>query len=152
MNQNEQKNEDAAESSAKKLYTMSEVCERTGIPYETLKFWCNKGLVPNIKRSESNYRLFDANNIGWIESLKCLKRCGMSMEEMLRYKDLCMAGKTTIPERRKILEEKLKILEAEKEKIQSSIEFISWKKDLYDNIEKGNVPYKSYLLPEDGEE
>lgn len=151
MTQNEQENDGGLESSAKKLYTMSEVCERTGIPYETLKFWCNKGLVPNIKRSESNYRLFDSNNIGWIESLKCLKRCGMSIEEMLRYKDLCMEGKSTIPERRKILCEKLKILEAEKEKIQASIDYISWKNNFYDDVESGKTQYKSYLLPENGE-
>lgn len=94
-----------------------------------------------------------SNNIGWIESLKCLKRCGMSIEEMLRYKDLCMEGKSTIPERRKILCEKLKILEAEKEKIQAStsIDYISWKNNFYDDVESGKTQYKSYLLPENGE-
>lgn len=134
-----------------KLFTMSEVCERTGIPYETLKFWCNRGLIPNITRSEKNYRLFDENNIGWIGNLKCLKRCGMSIEEMLRYKDLCMQGKESIPERRQILAEKLKILEKEKEKIQASIDYISWKNGFYDDVENGKSPYKSYLLPEEDE-
>ncbi|MGN0739784.1 MAG: MerR family transcriptional regulator [Treponema sp.] len=129
-----------------KLYSMSETCEKTGLSYETLKFYCNKGLVPNVKRSESNYRLFDDNDIGWIQSLKCLKRCGMGVEEMLRYKDLCLEGRKTIPRRREILAEKLKILLAEKEKIQASIDFINWKCTLYNDIESGKVPYTSYLL------
>lgn len=151
-NQTENNCSKPLEMSEKKLFTMNEVCQKTGLPYETLKFYCNKGLVPNVKRSESNYRLFDANDIGWIESLKCLKRCRMSIEEMCRYKDLCMQGRSTIPERRTILAEKLQILESEKEKIQASIDFINWKRTLYDDIENGRVPYSSYLLKNPDEE
>lgn len=125
---------------------MKEACEKTDLSYETLKFYCNKGLVPNVKRSESNYRLFDENDIGWINSLKCLKRCGMGIDEMIRYKDLCLEGISTIPERRKILTEKLEILNAEKEKIQESIDYIEWKNTFYDDVESGKIPYTSYLL------
>ena len=32
------------------LYSMKQVCETTGLTYETLKFYCNQGLVPNVKR------------------------------------------------------------------------------------------------------
>lgn len=128
-----------------KLYSMNEVCGRTGLSYETLKFYCNKGLVPNVKRAENNYRVFDENDIGWIESLKCLKRCGMSIEEMQRYKDLCMEGVSSIPERRKILAEKLELLQKKKEEVQASIDFIGWKQQLYDDIESGRKPYVSYL-------
>lgn len=128
------------------LFTMKEACEKTDLSYETLKFYCNKGLVPNVKRSESNYRLFDENDIGWIESLKCLRRCGMGIDEMIRYKDLCLEGISTIPERRKILAEKLEILNAEKEKIQESIDYIEWKNTFYDDVESGKIPHTSYLL------
>lgn len=136
----------SAKTDEPKLHSMREVCQKTGFPYETLKFYCNKGLVPNLKRSESNYRLFDDNDIGWIESLKCLRRCGMGIEEMLRYKDLCMQGRKSIPERRKILAEKLDNLRKEQEKIQTSIDFILWKERLYADIESGKIPYKSFLL------
>lgn len=129
-----------------KVYPMKEVCRKTGLPYETLKFYCNKGLVPNVKRSESNYRLFDDNDIGWIESLKCLKKCGMGIDEMLHYTDLCMEGRKSIPERRRILAQKLELLKSEKEKIQASIDFILWKNQLYNDIEQHKVPYTSYLL------
>lgn len=140
------KHSDDTKNAEQKLYSMREVCKRTGFPYETLKFYCNKGLVPNLKRSEGNYRLFDENDIGWIESLKCLRRCGMSIEEMQRYKDLCMQGRKSIPERRKILAEKQENLRKEQEKIQASIDFILWKNNLYNDIESGKVPYKSFLL------
>lgn len=63
------------------LYTMKEVCDNVGMTYETLKFYCNKGLVPNIKRNENNHRVFDENDLKWISSLSCLKKCGMSIKE-----------------------------------------------------------------------
>lgn len=39
------------------MYQMKEACEKTGLTYETLKFYCNKGLVPNVKRDEKNRRI-----------------------------------------------------------------------------------------------
>ena len=41
------------------IYTMKDVCARTGLAYETLKFYCNQGLVPNVKRDWNNHRIFD---------------------------------------------------------------------------------------------
>ena len=32
------------------LLTMKQCCEATGMSYEALKFYCNEGLVPNVKR------------------------------------------------------------------------------------------------------
>ncbi len=32
------------------MYTMKEVCRETGMTDEGLKFYCNQGFVPNVKR------------------------------------------------------------------------------------------------------
>ena len=32
-----------------KLYTMKETCNLTNLTYDTLKYYCNEGLVPNVK-------------------------------------------------------------------------------------------------------
>ena len=40
------------------MYTMKQACEKTGLSYETLKFYCNQGLVPNVKRDGNNRRVF----------------------------------------------------------------------------------------------
>lgn len=47
----------------KELYSMKQVCEKTGFTYDTIKFYCNKGLVPNVKRDKNNYRVFDEKDI-----------------------------------------------------------------------------------------
>ena len=113
------------------LYTMKQTCDKTGLTYDTLKFYCNEGLIPNVKRDKNNYRMFDDNNIAWIKSLSCLKSCGMSITEMKEYLDLCLKGEKTIPQRQVILNEKLKELNHRIQEIQDSIDYIHWKQGFY---------------------
>lgn len=129
-----------------KLYSMKETCEKTGLTYDALKFYCNEGLIPNVKRNKSNYRVFDNNDINWIKSLSCLKNCGMSIVEMKKYLDLCLKGKPTIPERKVILDAKLRELEHKKQEIQDSIDYIHWKHQFYDDVLSGKTKYFSYLI------
>ena len=64
--------------------------------------------MPSVKRDKNNYRVFDENDIAWINSLSCLKNCDMTINEMKEYLQLCLKGEETIPERQRILEKKLK--------------------------------------------
>ena len=54
------------------MFTMKQTCKQTQLSYETLKFYCNQGLVPNVKRDKNNHRNFDKKDIAWINSLNCL--------------------------------------------------------------------------------
>ena len=84
---------------------MKQACELTKLSYETLKFYCNEGLVPNVKRDKNNHRIFDDRDIAWSNSLNCLKNCDMSIREMKEYIALCLEGKSTIVQRKIILDE-----------------------------------------------
>ena len=127
------------------LYTMKQTCEKTGLTYDTLKFYCNEGLIPNVKRDKNNYRVFNDKDIEWIKSLSCLKNCGMSIVEMKEYLALCLKGKSTIPERQEILNNKLKELEYKINKIQDSINYIHWKQNFYNDVLSGKTQYYSNL-------
>lgn len=48
--------------------------------YQTLKLYCNQGLVPNVKRDKNNRRVFSAHDVAWIGGLGCLKRFGTSID------------------------------------------------------------------------
>lgn len=132
----------------KNIYSMKDVCEKTGLTYDTLKYYCNEGLIPNVKRDKNNYRIFDNNDIGWINSLTCIKKCGMSINEMKEYMNLCLKGKISIPDRKILLNNKLKELEDKKKEIQESIDYINWKCNFYDEITSGKRKYFSYLINE----
>jgi len=131
------------------LYTMKQACEKTGLSYETLKFYCNQGLVPNVKRDGQNRRIFSERDVGWINSLSCLKNCGMSIQEMKEYLALCLEGPASIPRRKVILDRKRQELLAQQKRIQDSIEYIDWKQTFYDDCLTGKREYISNLTPEE---
>ena len=129
------------------MYTMMEVCREADMTYQTLKFYCNEGLVPNVKRDGNNRRVFDEHNLGWIKSLSCLKDCGMSIQEMRDYLTLCLQGPVTIPERKAVLEVKRAQLEARIEELRTAICYIDKKQQFYDDVLAGRREYISDLLP-----
>lgn len=129
-----------------KLYTMKQVCKQTGLSYDTLKFYCNEGLVPNVKRDKNNYRVFNQRDINWINSLSCLKKCGMSIQEMKEYLKLCLEGEKSIPYRQVVLDHKLQDLELKKQELQKSIDFIHWKQQFYQDVLDGKTNYYSDLI------
>lgn len=131
------------------MYTMKQTCEKTNLSYETLKFYCNQGLVPNVKRDSNNRRIFDDRDVAWIQSLNCLKNCGMSISEMKEYIALCLEGESSIPERKIILDIKRQALVAQLKQVQDCIDYIDWKQGFYDDVLSGKTKYYSNLINTD---
>ena len=125
------------------LYTMLQTCKETGMTYQALKFYCNEGLIPNVKRDKNNRRVFDERDVAWIGSLTCLKKCGMSIQEMKDYLALCLQGESTIPQRKEMLAQKKLALHQTMQQLQESIAYIDWKQNFYDEILSGKRPYES---------
>lgn len=124
---------------------MKEACEKTGMTYENLKFYCKEGLVPNVERNDQNHRVFTDKNIAWICSLSCLKECGMTIAEMKNYLALCLKGQETIPVRKEILDDKRSALVKKQEDIQKNIDYIDSKQKFYDDVLSGKIEYYSNL-------
>ncbi len=116
------------------MFSMKQTCKEVGLNYQTLKFYCNQGLVPNVKRNLNNYRVFDEEDIKWIKTLTCLKKCGMSLAEMKEYLRLCKVGDETILQRKEILNKKEKELLSQIDLLNESIEFIHYKQNFYDKL------------------
>ena len=128
------------------MYTMMEACRATGLTYQALKFYCNEGLVPNVRRDKNNRRYFDEATVKWIKDLTCLKKCGMSIDEMKEYLALCLEGPTSIERRQEILARKQEALAAQMQKLQESIDYINWKQQFYSDVLSGKRPYISNLI------
>lgn len=126
-----------------------QTCKKTNMTYQALKFYCNEGLVPNVKRDKNNRRVFDERDVAWIEGLTCLKKCGMSIQEMKEYMVLCLQGEPTIPQRKELLAQKREALCAEIKELEGSIAFIDRKQCFYDDVLSGKRPYESNLISVD---
>ena len=129
------------------IYTMMQACKETGMTYQGLKFYCNEGLIPNVKRDNINRRIFDEHDIAWIKSLQCLRECGMGIQEMKEYTKLCLEGASTIPDRQKILARKKLQLQESIAALNASVEYIEAKQEFYDEVLEGKREYFSNLIP-----
>jgi DNA-binding transcriptional MerR regulator len=123
------------------MYGMKETCEKVGLNYSTLKFYCNEGLIPNVKRDKNNRRIFDDENIKWIKGLTCLKNCNLSIDEMKIYIAMMLKGNSTIPERKKLLAQKQMELKEKIATLEEAVAFIDWKQNFYNDILNGKIDY-----------
>lgn len=128
------------------MYTMKQACELTNLPYETLKFYCNEGLVPNVRRDKNNYRIFSDRNIRWINNLNCLKRCGMSIKNIKEYLALCLEGESSIPQRMEMLVVHRKDLVKKLDELNKNLAYLDYKNQFYQDVLDKKIPYKSDLI------
>ncbi len=131
------------------MYTMMQVCKETNMTYQALKYYCNEGLVPNVKRDKNNRRIFDERDLKWIKDLVCLKKCNMSIQEMKDYLELCLKGQSTIPQRKEMLAKKRESLLASIKELEECVDYIDWKQGFYDDVLSGKRPYISNLIPQE---
>ena len=125
---------------------MKQTCELTNLPYETLKFYCNEGLVPNVRRDKNNYRIFSDRNIRWINNLNCLKRCGMSIKNIKEYLALCLEGESSIPQRMEMLAVHRKDLVKKLDELNKNLAYLDYKNQFYQDVLDKKIPYKSDLI------
>nr|WP_319941496.1 MerR family transcriptional regulator [Metabacillus sediminilitoris] len=52
------------------MYTVKEVAKLLELTDHTVRFYTDKGLVPNLKRDKNNNRLFDDDSIKWLIGAK----------------------------------------------------------------------------------
>ena len=71
-------------------YTVKEIADKMGLTGHALRFYTDQGLMP-CKRDKNNRRVFDDESISWLEGIKCLRKCGVSIEDIKRYSDLCLS-------------------------------------------------------------
>ena len=115
------------------MYTMMQVCREVDMTYQTLKYYCNEGLIPNVKRDGNNRRIFDEKDVKWIKDLK-------------EYLELCLQGESTILRRKQMLTEKRKALKSSIQELEDSVAYIDWKQNFYDEVLSGARPYVSNLI------
>ena len=85
-------------------------------------------------------------DVKWIKDLTCLKKCGLSIQEMKEYLELCLQGESTIILRKEMLAGKQEALRASIKELEDSVAYIDWKQNFYDEVLSGKRPYVSNLI------
>ena len=71
-------------------YTVKEIADKMGMTEHTIRFYTDKGLLP-CSRDAKNRRVFDDESINWLKGIQCLRNCGVSIEDIKVYSDLCLS-------------------------------------------------------------
>jgi DNA-binding transcriptional MerR regulator len=121
------------------MYTVKEVAKMLDLSEHAIRFYTDKGLIPSLLRDQNNNRLFNEESVNWLIGVKILKQCGMSIEDIKNYADLCIKGDSTIQERFEIIlrQKELAILRLQEAK--STVDYLEEKSNYYLNIIEGVI-------------
>jgi DNA-binding transcriptional MerR regulator len=116
--------------------TIEQVAERTGLSAHTLRYYERVRLLDPIGRATSGHRRYAAQDLAWLEFLTRLRTTGMPIRYMQRFADLRRRGNTTIAERRALLEEHKRAVQAHINDLQQNLEMITTKIMDYQRMEE----------------
>jgi DNA-binding transcriptional MerR regulator len=63
---------------------IGQLSEITNVSRSTIRFYEHQGLLPDAKRSENGYRLYDENDIQQLQLIKFCQTLGFSLKELPR--------------------------------------------------------------------
>ncbi|MBQ6326570.1 MAG: MerR family transcriptional regulator [Clostridia bacterium] len=114
------------------MYTIHEVCEKTGLPVHTLRYYEKEGLLPNVRRSKGGFRQYSDDDLEALGLICCLKNTGMSLSDIARFMELTREGDQTLRERcdllmrhRAAVQEKMAEMRRHLKKVTHKIEHFS---------------------------
>ncbi len=117
--------------------TISEISQKYNLSPDTLRYYERIGLISNVPRSQSGIRNYDERTCKRIEFVKCMRSAGVEIEALIEYMKLLDQGKSTVSARKELLEEqKEKLLEKQKD-INTTIDRLTYKIQMYDEIASG---------------
>ncbi|BBI33534.1 MerR family transcriptional regulator [Cohnella abietis] len=122
-------------------FTIGQVAEKTGLSIHTIRYYEKEGILPIIKRNESGIRIFEYEDIQWINLLNCLRSTGMPIAQLKDYGDLILQGDRTGEKRLEILERQKEKIEEQVNTLKSHIDLLNAQMEWYPRLKKENVPF-----------
>lgn len=108
-------------------YTIKEAADMMNVPATTLRYYDKEGLLPFIQRRESGYRIFSESDINMLRIIECLKKTGMPIKDIKRFTGWVQQGDESLQERYEMFLERKKIVEAQMEDLQKTLDLINHK-------------------------
>ena len=113
------------------MYTINEVCERTGLTAHTLRYYEKEKLLPNVDRSAGGFRQYSDEDVETLGMICCLKNTGMSLQDISRFMTLAREGDQTLRERCELLKKHRDTVIAKMAEMQKYLDKVTWKVNFY---------------------
>jgi DNA-binding transcriptional MerR regulator len=116
-------------------FTIQEISAMTELPSSTLRYYEELGLLEPVERLANGHRRYTEDDLRRITFIKKLRLIGMSLDSMREFLALYRGGKATATERREILVEHRKAVQAQIDELVETLGFIDYKIGLYEGEE-----------------
>ena len=103
-------------------YTIKKVSEMTGLSIPTIRYYDKEGLLPDLQRKESGYRVFSEQDLEAIDLIECFKESGLTIKEIRRFMSLVKQGDGTLAERLAIFQAHVARLEEKMAAVQNALD------------------------------
>lgn len=113
-------------------YTIKEATEIMQLPATTLRYYDKEGLLPYIKRLDSGYRIFSDRDLEMLKIIECLKKTGMSIKDIKQFTNWVEKGDDTLQERYHMFLERRRVVQAQMEELQKTLNLIEYKCHYYE--------------------
>ena len=113
------------------MYSIQQVCEKTGLTAHTLRYYEKEGLLTGVARSTGGFRQYSDEDMEWLGLVCCLKNTGMPLQEIARFVRLAHEGDCTLEERVELLKDHRGKLISRMEEMQRYLDKITWKVNFF---------------------
>lgn len=123
--------------------TIKEVSEMTGLSQDTLRYYERVGMIPKVTRTAGGLRDYKEEDLKWVQLAKCMRSAGLPIEVMIEYLKLFQQGNDTIPARLELLQDQMKVLQAQKEAVEETMGRLAYKIERYEAaLKTGKLVWK----------
>lgn len=112
-------------------YSIKQVADKLNISISSLRYYDSQGLLPLIKRTAGNKRIFSDIDFEFLKMIECLKITRMQLSDIRKYFYWCSLGDSTIRKRYELMLERKKEAEEQLKELQNSLEMINYKCEYY---------------------
>ena len=113
-------------------YTIKGVSALTGLSIPTLRYYDKEGLLPDLRRKESGYRIFSDEDLYVLELIECFKQSGLQIKEIRYFMTLVKEGDATLQERFEIFRSHVERLKEKMESLQKALKHSQDTLDYYE--------------------
>ena len=119
-------------------YTIKQVAAMSGLTEHTLRYYTDQNLIP-CKRGSNNRRIFDEESLNWLQGVKCLRGCGVAIEDIKLYCDMCREGDGALQKRYEFMLRQRELAHQRLKEAQEVADYMDHKVTHYEDIIAGRI-------------
>ncbi|MDU0201808.1 MerR family transcriptional regulator [Paenibacillus sp. MAH-36] len=113
-------------------FSIADISDRTGLSYDTIRYYEKIELMPTIRRSKTGQREYDQEDLSRIIFVTKLKRTNMPLKEIERY--MTLAANHEYESCYRILKEHQLKIEAHINEMQEALSVMNFKLSHYEDL------------------